>query len=190
MNEISTIPIEYDAPGWNIKTEEPAPAPSKVERPQPERADFQFHRPDTTLFATLPGLQMQSGVPIDRLRRLALKELADNALDAADAAGRPGRIEQIDTDCYAVEDRGNGMAGSPAEIASLFGLRIATGTVSAIGGTIKITTLNHRMVLRPLKMGKTETISTEAVDHPTGTMLVVTFGPKLPSLFDEHGGAE
>ena len=79
MNEISDDPDRVqDAPGWNIKTEEPAPAPSKVERPQPERADFQFHRPDTTLFATLPGLQMQSGVAvIDRLHRLALKELAD-----------------------------------------------------------------------------------------------------------------
>jgi hypothetical protein len=33
---------------------------------------------------------MQSGVTVSALRRLVLKELTDNALDAGDAVGRPG----------------------------------------------------------------------------------------------------
>ena len=67
---------------------------------------------------------MQSGVPIHRLRRLALKEMVHNALDAADAAGRPGqvRLEQVGDNAYVVADHGVGMAGTPTEIASLFSL--------------------------------------------------------------------
>jgi hypothetical protein len=38
-------------------------------------------RPDWTLFRTVEGLAQKAGVPTGRLRRLALKELADNALD-------------------------------------------------------------------------------------------------------------
>ena len=173
-----------DASAGNVKTEVPAQPPSKVGRQAPEKADFQVHRPDTALLATLQGLQMQSGVPIHHLRRLALKELADNALDAADAADRPGqvRIERITDQVYAVEDQGNGLPGNQDEIANLFslgremisrkfwrlpsrgclgnGLRIIVGTVAATGGTIEITTLNRRMLLRPLKSGKTEIVST------------------------------
>ena len=178
-------------------------APSKVGRQPPEKADFQVHRPDTALLATLQGLQMQSGVPIHHLRRLALKELADNALDAADAAGRPGqvRIERITDQVYAVEDQGNGLPGNQDEIVNLFslgremisrkfwrlpsrgclgnGLRIIVGTVAATGGTIEITTLNQRMLIRPLKSGKTEIVSTDTVEYPIGTRLVVTFGREL-----------
>ena len=179
---MSGIQVE-DAAG-NVKSVAPPEPPSKVGRPQPEKADFQVHRPDTVLFATLQGLQMQSGVPIHHLRRLALKELADNALDAADAADRPGqvRIERITDQVYAVEDQGNGLPGNQDEIVSLFslgrvmisrkfwrlpsrgclgnGLRIIVGTVAATGGTIEITTLNKRMLLRPLKSGKTEIVRT------------------------------
>ena len=189
----------------NVKSEVPAPSLSKLGRPQSCGPDFQVHRPDTALFATLQGLQMQSGVPIHHLRRLALKEMVDNALDAADAAGRPGqvRLEQVGDNAYVVADHGVGMAGTPAEIASLFslgrvmisskfwrlpsrgclgnGLRIIVGTLAATGGTIEVTTQNHVTLLRPLKSGKTEIVSTEAADSQIGTRLLVTFGDELPA---------
>ena len=64
-------------------------APSAV---SPNRPVFQLHKPDTFDLASLPGLTKLTGEPAYRLRRLLLKELADNALDACDAAGRPGQV--------------------------------------------------------------------------------------------------
>ena len=165
-----------DATGWTVKSEVLSRPTSKVARPQTDKADFQVHRPDTALFATLQGLQMQSGVPIHRLGRLTLKELADNALDAADAAGRPGQVQikQIGDRAYVIEDQGHGMPGSPDDIASLFslgrvmisskfwrlpsrgclgnGLRIIVGTVAATGGTIEITTRNRTHAVAPAEV--------------------------------------
>jgi hypothetical protein len=40
-------------------------------------------RHDWALFRSIEGLQQKAGVPADKLRRLVLKELADNALDEA-----------------------------------------------------------------------------------------------------------
>jgi hypothetical protein len=47
-------------------------------------------RQDWALFRTVEGLQQKAGVPAGSLRRLALKELADNALDN----GGPGGINE------------------------------------------------------------------------------------------------
>jgi DNA topoisomerase VI subunit B len=57
-----------------------------------------------------------AGVPAYRLRRLIAKEITDNALDAADRAGRPGAvtIERTGTDTYVVSDKGSGIDGDPA----------------------------------------------------------------------------
>ena len=43
--------------------------------------NLKFERADWTLFRTVEGLQQKAGVPASKLRRLVLKELADNALD-------------------------------------------------------------------------------------------------------------
>jgi hypothetical protein len=93
---------------------------SSVRRPPGPRP----RRPDALLFATIEGLQKQSGVSKRRLRRLVLKELADNGLDAADAAGRHGQveIERLDPNRYRVADQGAGMPGTPEEPAKLFAL--------------------------------------------------------------------
>jgi DNA topoisomerase VI subunit B len=199
---VTVAPLAPDE--GNVKNGVPASTASKLAGPQSSGANFQVHRPDTALFSSLQGLTMQSGVPAYLLRRLVLKELADNALDAADAVGRSGqvRIEQTTGNVYVIEDQGAGMDGSPNEIATMFslgrvmistkfwrlpsrgclgnGLRIIVGTVAATGGTIEITTRNCRLVLRPLKSGRTEIVSTEPADHPVGTRLAVTFGDELP----------
>ena len=43
--------------------------------------NLKFEREDWALFRTVEGLQQKAGVERGKLRRLALKELADNALD-------------------------------------------------------------------------------------------------------------
>ncbi len=93
-------------------------------KPSTEPALFQIRRPDTVLFGTLDGLAKQTGGPATRLRRLTCKELAHNGLDGADAASRPGhaRIEKRGPDTYVVTERGNGIAGSPDDLAALFSI--------------------------------------------------------------------
>ncbi len=68
----------------------------KVGQGRPEPSILQGHRPDTTLFSTLQGLQMQSGVTVSALRRLVLKELTDKARGVHLAKGQrwpPGSAE-------------------------------------------------------------------------------------------------
>ena len=43
--------------------------------------NLKFERADWTSFRTVEGLQQKAGVALDKLIRLVLKELTDNALD-------------------------------------------------------------------------------------------------------------
>ena len=68
---------------------------SKIERrsnlsPEQNFENLKFERQDWTLFRTVEGLQQKAGVPAKLLRRLVLKELADNAL-IPDAMSVPSR---------------------------------------------------------------------------------------------------
>src|SRR4029077_20372652 len=49
-----------------------------------KRPILQIHKPDTVDLASLSGLTKMTGEPAQRLRRLLLKELTDNALDSCD----------------------------------------------------------------------------------------------------------
>ncbi len=195
--------VSADAEGKRLAVGHVRPGPSNL----------QVHRPDTTLFATLHGLQMQSGVTVMELRRLVLKELTDNALDAGDAVGRPGaEIEKLGRNRYRIEDQGEGVRGTPEQLAALFaldrpmisgkfwrlpergalgnGLRIIIGYIAATGGTIEVTSQDRRVLLRPLKNGRTEIIETSEVTHPIGTRIIVTFGSELPLAYDELSWSE
>ena len=74
--------------------------------------------PDWVLFRSMDTLGQKAGISKHRLRRLVIKELVDNALDAGavvrlwqkDNAGRPR---------YFVQDNGPGM-GSPEDVARPF----------------------------------------------------------------------
>lgn len=79
---------------------------------------MKFERADWTSFRTVEGLQQKAGVAQSRLRRLVLKELADNALDT----GARVRIGQLPGGGYFVEDGGSGIEGQPEEIARLFSI--------------------------------------------------------------------
>jgi hypothetical protein len=77
-------------------------------------------REDWVLFRSIEGLSQKAGVHPSWLRRLVLKELADNALDTgADICC--GLVDsEKSLDLFFIEDDGPGLDGTPEEIASLF----------------------------------------------------------------------
>ena len=164
----------------------------------PDPQDFKFEREDWNSFRTIEGLQQKAGVARGLLRRLVLKELADNGLDAGAnvEVGRRGGS-------YVVEDDGPGIGGSPDTIARMFsvnrpmvssklirlptrgalgnGLRVVAGAVLASGGSLVVTTRNQRIVLRPEMNGSTTVVEVVAVDHPVGTRIEISLGRALPA---------
>ena len=94
--------------------------PAGVDRAEFQNGAIQFERPDWTLFRTVATLSQKAGVPQKHLRRLVLKELVDNALDAG--AGFVGVGPLVPKDRYFVQDDGPGLDGSPQEIARLFSI--------------------------------------------------------------------
>jgi hypothetical protein len=163
---------------------------------------LKFEREDWTSFRTVEGLQQKAGVNRDKLRRLVLKEITDNALDA----GAKVNVGKLSGGGYFIEDNGAGIDGSPQEIARLFsiarpmisskllrlptrgalgnGLRVVAGAVLASDGSLVVITRNRRMQLRPEHDGNTTVMQTKAVKFPTGTRIEIDFGPAIPK--DQH----
>lgn len=164
----------------------------------PDRIDgnFNFRREDWHMFRSINGLPQKAGVPLRWMRRLVLKELVDNALDA----GRNVTMQQED-ETYIIEDDGPGIDGGPEYIAQLFsiarplmsskmwrlptrgalgnGLRVAVGAVLVSHGTLIVTTRNQRHVLTPRDDGATS-VDTMPAMMPTGTRIEIRFGSALP----------
>jgi hypothetical protein len=148
-----------------------------------------------------------AGVSIEQLRRLVLKELTDNALDA----GARVTLGQLDErgDRYFVQDDGPGIA--PEDIGDLFslnrpltssklwrmptrgamgnGLRVVVGAVAASDGRLEVWTRNQRLILTPQEDGSTAVEASE-VDFPVGTRIEITFGSPLPVDRDALSWAE
>lgn len=174
-----------------------ASVPQPCSPPRPTTPNFQFERQDWTLFRSVGTLSQKAGVPMRHLRRLVLKELADNALDVA------GSVEVGTTadDGYFVQDDGPGIDGSPEDIARMFsinrplvssklwrlptrgalgnGLRVVTGAVAASGGALQVWTRNRHLTLTPRDDGSTAVVA-EVTDFPVGTRIEITFGRALP----------
>ena len=151
---------------------------------------------------------MQTGVDRDVLRQLVLKELTDNALDAADTAGRGGHatIRKLGDHQYEITDQGNGIPGTPEDLAGLFsihrpmvsakfwrlpsrgalgnGLRVIVGAIIACGGSLEITTRGQCVALRPTRID-TQVINVSPAGDTVGTRIVVTFGPDLDEDHDD-----
>jgi hypothetical protein len=166
---------------------------------QPAYENLKFEREDWSLFRTVEGLQQKAGVPKDKLIRLVLKELTDNALDEGGQV-RVGKLPNGGG--YFVEDGGRGIDGAPADIARLFsisrplvstkllrlptrgalgnGLRVVAGAVLASDGTLTVITCNRRIELQPKHDGTTKVIRATKVDFPVGTRIEIAFGPALP----------
>ena len=165
--------------------------------PPSKSAEFQFERPDWALFRSIGTLSQKAGVPAKLLRRLVLKELVDNALDA----GGDSMIAQRG-EAYVIVDTGPGIDGSPEDIARMFsisrpmvssklwrlpkrgalgnGLRVVAGAVLSSGGKLIVTTRNTRHVLTPRDDGGTD-VMPEQVDFPVGTMIEIEFGSDMPA---------
>ncbi|PWE52405.1 hypothetical protein DEM27_31150 [Metarhizobium album] len=131
------------------------------------------------------------------MRRLVLKELVDNALDA----GGDSMIGQKG-ETYFIVDTGPGIDGGPQDIARMFsinrpmvssklwrlpkrgalgnGLRVVAGAVLSSGGRLVVTTRNTRHVLTPREDGGTD-VMPEQVDFPVGTMIEIEFGSDMPA---------
>ena len=131
--------------------------PRGVSASSADAQNLKFERADWTSFRTIEGLQQKAGVPADRLRRLVLKELTDNALDTETAVtiGETARG-------YFIDDRGPGF--DPDNVAVMFsiarplmstkllrlptrgalgnGLRVVAGAVLASKGFLTVTTRN------------------------------------------------
>jgi hypothetical protein len=158
--------------------------------------NLKFERADWALFRTIEGLQQKAGVPARRLRRLVLKELADNALDEGGSA-RVGMLG----DGYFIEDDGRGI--DPAAVARLFsiarpllsskllrlptrgalgnGLRVVAGAVLASDGALCVITRNRRLVLKPQLDGTSTIVRTMEVEFPIGTRIEISLGSALPA---------
>jgi hypothetical protein len=168
-------------------------------------ADFKFERQDWTLFRSLETLGQKAGVPANKLRRLCLKELVDNALDASPTGHV--RIEEHRRH-YEIYDDGNGIEGTPEEIAALFsikrglvssklwrkpqrgalgnGLRVVAGALIASGGgSLVVTTRDRTLHITPKEDGGVDVVvDPDEDDYPVGTFIGISFGPHLPEDSD------
>ena len=126
-----------------------------------------FSREDWTLFRSLSTLGQRAGVTQEVIPALVAKELVDNALDAAGDC----RYGRTGTGALFVENSGDGLPGTDAEIAGLFsvarplssskllrlptrgamgnGLRVVAGAVLASGGSLTVKTRGRALRLRP-----------------------------------------
>jgi hypothetical protein len=165
----------------------------------PKVADFQFRRSDWIPFRSISTLPQVAGVPIAQMRRLVLKEMTDNALDAG-ARVELGHLDERGNRFF-VEDDGPGIKGTPEDIADLFslsrplvssklwrmptrgamgnGLRVVVGAVAASDGRLEVWTRNRRLILTPQQDGSTSVEAFE-IDFPVGTRIKITFGDALP----------
>ncbi len=188
-------------PARNDFENEPETAePSASSPPEAKSANFQIERPDWRLFGSLGSLGQKAGVPATKLRRLCLKELVDNDLDA----GARATIEQPKPGHYSITDDGHGIDGTPEDIARLFsidrplvssklwrksqrgalgnGLRVVAGALIASGGgMLRLWTRNQCLSITPLEDGGASVYQSRvAVYSPTGTHIEISFGPLLP----------
>jgi hypothetical protein len=171
---------------------------------QPATENLKFERADWTSFRTVEGLQQKAGVAAGKLRRLVLKELTDNGLDAGGSVN-VGRLP--DGGGYFVEDDGDGIDGTPEDIARLFsiarpmvstkllrlptrgalgnGLRVVAGAVLASEGFLVVITRNRRIELRPERDGSTTVVSVRPTNtQVVGTRIEIGFGTAIPEDAD------
>ncbi len=165
------------------------------------RAAILFARDDWQLFLDPETLPQKAGCQPAMLRRIILRELVDNALDA----GANVTLDQ-DGDGWIVSDDGPGIA--PADVTHLLavnrpllsskrrrlplrgmlgnGLRVVMGGVAASGGRIMVQTRGHRCSLAvDHASGLTQVLDDTKLDAPrSGLTVRLAFGPHLPPPHD------
>jgi hypothetical protein len=163
-----------------------------------------FARDDWQLFLDPATLPQKAGCQPEMLRRIILRELVDNALDA----GAMVTLEQDGENAWIITDDGPGI--SPADVPRLFSVNRPLvsskrrrlplrgmlgdglmGGVAASGGGITVTTRGQRLnlALDPTT-GATRVVESSKLEaaHPGLTVRLV-FGPDLPRAEDEDNVA-
>ncbi len=162
---------------------------------------LEFVRTDASLFLHPDRLSQKAGAPKHLLRRMAIKELVDNALDAAPKA----ILTMVDADTFIVEDNGAGI--DPAKVPTMFsvtrpmmstklirrptrgmvgnGNRVVAGSAFASGGGLIVESHGVRQELSfDRQSGETVVVSRADSEIVEGTRITIRFGAALPR--DEH----
>lgn len=160
-------------------------------------ASIEFVRTDASLFLHPDRLSQKAGAPKHQLRRMAIKELVDNALDAAPTA----QLEEINEDTFVVTDSGPGI--DPEKVAMMFsvtrpmmstklirrptrgmvgnGNRVVAGAAFSSGGMLIVESRGVRQQLSFDKTTGDTIVSSSAVSDVTeGTRITIEFGPAIP----------
>lgn len=190
-------PADYSGSETNARREKTRERVARHRAAKRQAAAIEFIRTDASLFLHPDRLSQKAGAPKHHLRRMAIKELVDNALDAAPTA----HLAQVDDDTFVVTDNGPGLSSD--KVAALFsvtrpmmstkllrrptrgavgnGLRVATGAAFASGGHLVVESLGLRQVLS-YDPSTGETIVSEKSDSTvsTGTTITIRFGSALP----------
>lgn len=129
-----------------------------------------FSREDWTLFRSLETLSQKAGVPSKKIPALVAKELADNALDVCGncTLGRtdggfwiaddgPGIEPDIVAELFSIKRPllSSKLLRLPTRGALGNGLRVVTGAVLAMGGTLNVSTSGQTFRLIPQDDGQT-----------------------------------
>lgn len=163
-----------------------------------QAASIEFVRTDASLFLHPDRLSQKAGAPKAQLRRMAIKELVDNALDAALNV----TLTAVDGDTFIIADDGSGIAPEKAKImfsvtrpmmstklvrrptrgAVGNGLRVATGAAFASGGSITVESQGVRQQLGfDRATGETVVRHRSASKVDIGTTITISFGAGLPT---------
>jgi hypothetical protein len=162
-----------------------------------------YRREDWTEFRQLSTLTRKAGVPLERIPRLIVKELVDNALDH-DEDCTFGILD--DPEGFYVANKGDGIPGVPQVIAEIYsigrplvsskmirmptrgalgnGLRVVAGAVLATGGSLIVRTNGRTLYLRPQDDGSTRVERVEPWDGQ-GTRVEIYLGSPLEYAHDD-----
>jgi Histidine kinase-, DNA gyrase B-, and HSP90-like ATPase len=160
------------------------------------RAELALVRQDWALFLQPDRLAQKAGCAQRHLRRMAVKELVDNAADASSEV----RVEQLDT--VRVVDQGSGLdrgrvlelfaIDRPMTSSKLWrrptrgavgnGLRVVTGAVLGSGGVLTVESRGRRFQVEVDRLtGETQIAAESASKVMQGTAITVCFGTGLPT---------
>jgi DNA topoisomerase VI subunit B len=172
----------------------------QADTPATKGRQLLFAREDWSLYTSLATLPQRAGVTADLLARLTVKELTDNGLDSADAAGRPGAVTvSRDAGNVTIDDQGTGIAGAtPEKLARLFcvarpmlsskllrrasrgaignGLRACLGYLTATRGRLVIETGSLRVELVPESNGTSRILNSTTIAPRLGLRLTAVAG--------------
>jgi hypothetical protein len=186
---------ELAEPAATTVTTRPSGGTPAAERERLARKPIYFERTDWSLFLDQRTLPQKAGCQPHDLRRLVLRELVDNALDAG--ANVTVGVDHDGPGWWVIADDGPGL--EPERVPQLFsvnrpllsskqirlptrgmvgnGLRVVMGVVSAFDGRLTVETSGRRLELAVDRdTGLTVVASDEAISLTTGLSVRINLG--------------